>query len=166
MKIKGFLFMIQLVEGCYNQIEQILIGIPNARVNPKRKTAMGKTHLTTELTKGSFTWPKTTQVSKIARSMTSSSSPLVGEESETETLLSSTESDEAYGSGHISSVSEVKPIRSATKKSVSHQDKSIWPVWICNQYVSWTFIVGFNSSSISIIPFPRGPRENTEQKIV
>jgi hypothetical protein len=42
MKIKGFLFMIQLVEGCYHQIEQILIGIPNARVNPKRKTAMEK----------------------------------------------------------------------------------------------------------------------------
>ena len=50
--------------------------------------------------------------------MTSSSSPLVGGESETETCLSSTESDEAYGSGHISSVSDVKTVRSATKVSV------------------------------------------------
>ena len=44
--------------------------------------------------------------------MTSSSSPLIDGESETETCLSGTESDEAYGSGHISSVSDVKTVRS------------------------------------------------------
>ena len=42
--------------------------------------------------------------------MTSSSSPLIAGESEG--CLSGSESDEAYGSGHISSVSDVKTVRS------------------------------------------------------
>ncbi|XP_063679557.1 uncharacterized protein LOC134815038 isoform X2 [Bolinopsis microptera] len=66
---------------------------------------------------------KSKKVSKTTRSMTSSSSPLIGE-SENEACLSSTESDEAYGSGHISSVSDVKTVRSATTRSATRSNRS------------------------------------------
>ncbi|KAL5260463.1 hypothetical protein ACHWQZ_G010559 [Mnemiopsis leidyi] len=65
---------------------------------------------------------QSTKVSKNARSMTSSSSPLIA--GEREGCLSGSESDEAYGSGHISSVSDVKTVRSGKLSNRSRHKSS------------------------------------------
>ena len=87
--------------------------------------------------------------------MTSSSSPLIDGESETETCLSGTESDEAYGSGHISSVSDVKTVRSGKLVSLIlrydfSMDSRIG-TWFCSSSDDeWSLDRDFNLLDFSI----------------